>query len=214
MGWVLWKVFFNDVSMMPKHILIATQNSGKFHEILAVLGDLPIQFIFLGDRTHTFDFEETGATFEENAADKARFFAEKTGFPTLGEDSGIFVSALKGEMGVMTRRWGKGESATDTEWLKYFLHRMRHFPNQRSAEFVCAAAIYFEGSVFVFTGFCQGEITFEIEAPIISGLPLSSVFRPRGSDRVYAGLTPEEKARISHRGIALAKVKGFLRSLA
>lgn len=195
-----------------KQILIATKNPGKFREIQTILGDLPLELVFLGDLAKNFDFEENGTTFEENAIAKARFFAKKHGMPTLGEDSGILVDALQGEMGVKTRRWGKGESASDKEWLEHFLERMRAFPDKRDAEFVCAAALSLGENTFMFTGSCKGEITIEIEAPILQGLPLSSVFRPKGFARVYAALTPEEKGKISHRGVALMKAKAFLRS--
>lgn len=210
---MFYRAHRDSTEIFPSRLLVATKNPGKFREIQGALSDLPLELLFLGEMPHRFDFEETGTTFEENAVAKARFFATKTALPTLGEDSGIIVSALQGEMGVHTRRWGKGSTATDSEWLEYFLYRMREFPDQRTAKFVCSVALFLFSSTFVFTGFCRGEITQKIEAPIIPGLPLSSVFRPFSSDRVYAGLTGEEKMQISHRGIALRQVMAFFRSL-
>ena len=55
---------------------------------------------------------EDGATFETNAAIKARFGASRGGLPTLADDSGIEVDALDGAPGVRTRRFA-GEDATD-----------------------------------------------------------------------------------------------------
>ena len=58
-----------------KNILIATKNPGKFQEILEVVGELPINFIFLKDlNIDDSDFSEDGETFEDNAFKKAKYF--------------------------------------------------------------------------------------------------------------------------------------------
>lgn len=165
------------------------------------------------------DFVEDGETFEENARKKARYYYEKLGGPVkgtskrfefvLGEDSGIVVDALKGELGVKTRRWGAGEKASDQEWVEYFLKRMAG-EAEKSAEFICCACVISGGEEKVFRGETKGLITQGLEVPIVAGIPLSSCFKPEGLDRVYADLTVEEKNRISHRGKAMEGVRGFL----
>ena len=83
--------------------------------------------------------------------------------------------------------------------------------NRRDARFVCVAVLMMpDGREYVFEGEARGVITHAPEAPLLPGLPLSSVFRPLGFDRVYAALTPAEKAKISHRGLAMGKVRSFL----
>ena len=105
---------------------------------------------------------------------------------TLGEDSGLEVKALKNELGLHTRRWGAGHEATDEAWLDFFLKRMEAFPeNRRDARFVCVAVLMMpDGREHVFEGEAHGVITHAPEAPLLPGLPLSSVFRPSGFDRV------------------------------
>ncbi len=182
-------------------------------EICEVLHDLPYDLLFLGDLAiDDSGFLEDGATFRDNAFKKASFFAEQTGFLTLAEDSGIIVDALRGELGVKTRRWGAGESATDEEWINYFMNRMEAEEN-RSAKFVCAACLYTQKSEEYFEGETKGEITSSLEYPILAGLPLSSCFRPEGYNNVYAALGTEEKNKISHRGKALIKARNHLLSL-
>lgn len=193
--------------------LIATGNVGKFEEIKAVLNVLPYEFLSLKDLgSGVGQVEEDGATHKENAFKKARYFFKKTGFLTLGEDSGLEVDFLKGELGLHTRRFGAGEKASDEEWLEVFLERMKDVPDEkRSARFVCQAALILEnGEEKFFKGTAEGVITREKEAPILPGLPLSSVFKPNVLGRVYAALTKEEKAQISHRGLAVGQVKEFL----
>lgn len=201
-----------------KPLLISTKNTGKFFEITTALRGMPFEFLFLKEfeALHPHDrgiFEEHFSTYEETAFQKAFFYAEAYNLLTLSDDSGIEVDALKGEMGVRTRRWGKGEHASDEEWIKHFLKIMRAFPDNRLARFVCATAIAKGKDIHIFIGEVRGTITHDLEAPIIPGLPLSSCFRPEGFLKVYAALTPDEKAQISHRGKALQQTKKYLETL-
>ncbi len=198
--------------------LIATQNPGKFAEIRAMFNGLESrghEFVSLTELGITQDCVEDGETFEENALKKAYFYAERSQLPTITDDSGIIVDALKDELGVRTRRWGAGERANDEQWMDYFMKRME-LESNRGAEFVCAAA-YVDFHRFpkgtVFKGETRGELTLQLEAPIHAGIPLSSVFKPEGMDRVYSQLSFEEKARLSHRGKAFSQLLAFFETI-
>jgi len=201
-------------------ILIATTNEGKYCEICEVLNDLPAEFYHLhsGKLNRVLkdeNFEEHGETFEENATLKALHYAEISGMPTIGEDSGIIVDALGGQLGVKTRRWGAGEKASDKEWIEYFMNVMEGVPDEkRTARFVCCAAFTdsekFPGEIFLFKGQTEGVITRTLEAPLRKGIPLSSCFRPIGYNKVYSALSKKEKNTISHRGKAFHELKNFL----
>lgn len=208
-------------------ILIATTNEGKFGEIGEVLRDLLVELYHL--HSHSLrakngeiiaeimkddHFEENGETFEDNASLKALHYCEIAGMPTIGEDSGIIVDALSGELGVKTRRWGAGEKASDEQWIEYFMNVMKDVPDEkRTARFVCCAAFTDgeTGEVFLFKGITEGIITQQLEAPLKKGIPLSSCFRPVGADKVYAALSEDEKNKISHRGKAFHELKDFLK---
>lgn len=198
-----------------KKLLIATKNKGKFTEIAEVLKTLPVQLLSLEDVGIADDVEEHGTTHEENAILKARFYFDKVQLPTIGEDSGVYVDAFPGQLGVYTRRWqGLGE-ANDEQWIKKFLEELQSVPmEKRGAHFVtCAALIidkksYEEPSIFV--GETHGVITENLEAPLKKGIPISSCFKPEGFTKVYAALETSEKNRVSHRGKAMHKVKAFL----
>lgn len=157
-------------------------------------------------------FEENGETFEENAEAKASHYHELLGVPTIGEDSGIIVDALSGELGVKTRRWGAGANATDEEWIDHFMKVMKDIPEEkRGARFVCCAAfIDGPGELVLFRGETEGVITHKLEAPLRPGIPLSSCFRPVGCDKVYAALNETEKNRLSHRGKAFYELRKYL----
>lgn len=201
-----------------KHLLIATKNPGKFQEISEVLRVLPLRLVSLADFGISDDVIETGQTHGENAALKARFYFEKTSLPTLAEDSGIYVDAFPGELGVQTRRWEGLHHATDKEWIEYFLERMVPVSEEkRGAKFVCHAALIFTADDFaqpkIFIGETRGVITKNLEAPLKEGIPISSCFRPEGFLKVYAALSIAEKNRVSHRGKAMHAVVEFLNYL-
>jgi len=83
----------------------------------------------------------TARRFEANAAKKARFFAARSGLPTLADDSGIEVEALGGGPGVRTRRYA-GEDATDEENNVKLLRELAGLPpERRSARYRCALAL-------------------------------------------------------------------------
>lgn len=199
-------------------LLIATKNAGKFAEINEVLHAAPFEIHSLKGLGLDDEVEETGQTHEENAILKAQYFFEKTGMPTLGEDSGIYVDAFPNALGVQTRRWGGLAQATDEEWIAYFLKQMEPFlQGKRGAKFVCYAAVILDEKSArcprIFSGETSGIITHKLEAPLHAGIPISSCFRPEGFKKVYAALTPSEKNRVSHRGKAMHACLDFLMSL-
>lgn len=197
--------------------LIATKNQGKFKEIKEALQDLPVESVSLQDLGILDDVFESGRTHEANAVIKAQYFFEKTGLPTLAEDSGIYVDAFPGELGVFTRRFRGMENKTDDEWVQVFLYEIRNVPEpKRGAGFICVAAVILDKKSFhkpfIFRGETRGRITHKLEAPLQAGIPLSSCFVPDGADKVYAALGVDVKNAISHRGKAIHAAKEFLKT--
>ncbi len=177
---------------------------------MEVLNGLAFEFVFLKDLgIEDSDFVEDGETFKDNAFKKASYYAAKTGMMSLGEDSGVILEALPGELGVKSRRWGAGENASDKEWMDYFMNRMDREEN-RAAYFVCNACLVFDNQRHHFERETRGVITKDLQGPLKDGLPLSAVFLPDGLDKVYSALSADEKALISHRGKSLSEVKNFL----
>src|SRR4051794_3245310 len=87
-----------------ERLVVASHNQGKVVEIEALLkpfGVAPIGAAALG----LPEPEETGATFEDNAALKARAAASSSGLVALADDSGLVVPALNGAPGIYSARW-------------------------------------------------------------------------------------------------------------
>lgn len=191
-------------------LLLGTNNEGKVIEIAEALTGLPHAIVTPAHVGITDSPKETGSTFEENAIQKARFYFDRTKIPTIADDSGIVVDALKDELGIHTRRWGAGPAASDEEWIRHFLDRMKRERNKR-ASFVCALAyVDAGGRLRAFEGRCEGTITEDLEADYLPGLPISACFRPDGFDHVFSALSIEQKNSTSHRGRATAKLRMHL----
>ncbi len=193
-------------------LLLGTSNKGKIKEISDALAELNLSIVTPDDVGIVNKPDETGTTYAENAIQKAQFYFDRAHIPTLADDSGIVVDALSNELGIHTRRWGKGPDATDYEWIQFFLERMREEEN-RKARFLCTLAYIDEaGTLHTFEGSCDGVITPELEADYLPGLPISACFKPNGYDKVFSALSVEEKNQISHRGRALQSYAHYVQS--
>lgn len=193
-------------------LLVATGSAHKLAELQRLFAELPLTLVTLHDLKITDEAPESGATFEENALQKAHFYAAASGEWTLADDSGLEVDALNGAPGVYTRRYA-GPNATDQQNYEKLLHELRGIPHERrSARFVCCMALVDPSSGArpprTFRGERRGHIT---EAPRgASGFGYDPIFEVDG--RTMAERNPEEKDRLSHRGAAAALVAATLRT--
>jgi XTP/dITP diphosphohydrolase len=191
---------------LSKGILIASSNKGKIKEIKQILGDRKI--ITLEDiNERSFDVEENGLTFRENALIKAKAYAEKFGYVCLADDSGLEVDALDGAPGINSARYA-GDNATDHDRVKKLLHELSGLAaTKRRARFKCAVCLYdpASGDKIFSEGICKGLIC--ITPSGTNGFGYDPVFIPEGFRYTMAELLPEQKNSISHRGRALQELK-------
>ncbi|MEW6570368.1 MAG: XTP/dITP diphosphatase [Nitrospirota bacterium] len=190
-------------------IVLATRNRRKVEEVIRIMVDLPILILTLDDFPACPETEEDGATFEENAVKKAITGAKCAGKPSLADDSGLEVYALKGAPGVFSSRYA-GPEANDRKNIEKLLNEMRFLEGKhRKARFVCCIALAFpDGKVHTFYGYTEGLVGTEPRGG--SGFGYDPIFYPEGRDKTFAEMTAEEKDAISHRGRALREVRDFL----
>jgi len=184
-------------------VVVATTNPGKFRELAQGLEPLGWTLRPLLDFAVEMP-EETGATFEDNALLKAAYVAQRTGLPALADDSGLVVDALGGEPGVYSARYGG--RTNDRDRNVYLLERLRGVPREkRTARFVAVLTLaYPDGHVESYRGEVEGLI---LEAPRgEGGFGYDPLFYLPEVGKTFAEMTPEEKARYSHRGRALEKL--------
>ncbi|HOB90820.1 MAG: XTP/dITP diphosphatase [Bacillota bacterium] len=192
-----------------KKLVVATKNRGKLIEIAELLVDHDVKLYSLHDFPKMPDIVEDGETFEENAIRKAMAAFEWTKLPAIADDSGLEVDALNGAPGVHSARYG-GNSATDEEKIDKLLAAMIDLPlEERTARFRCAMAfVDSEGEVFVTEGTCEGVIAFECRGS--GGFGYDPIFMLREYGKTFAELGSDIKNRISHRAVALQKMREIL----
>ncbi len=188
-------------------LILASNNKNKLREISQMLAPLGIQVISQSEAGITLEVEETGTTFAENAALKARAIYERTGKPVLADDSGLAVDALQGAPGVYSHRYA-GEDATDADRCEKLLRELKDVPAaERTARFFCAMCYVADGEAHSFLGKVEGTIGYACEGD--NGFGYDPVFRYGG--RSFAALSAEEKNEVSHRADALRQVYAFMK---
>lgn len=193
-----------------KQMIIATKNKGKAVEFKEFFGTYGIEAKALLDLEEELpDIEETGATFEENAALKAGQIAAILQLPVLADDSGLIIDALHGEPGVFSARYA-GEPTNDQANIDKVLHKMRNVPKEkRTGRFICVLAVAVPGEkITLRTGYCEGEIASTQAG--INGFGYDPIFVPEGYNMTMAQLSATEKNQISHRKNAIAQLNNWI----
>jgi XTP/dITP diphosphohydrolase len=193
-------------------ILLATQNLGKVKELEKLLAGEEVEVISLRDIANWEEVEETGKTFAENAALKAKAAAERTGLISLADDSGLEVDALEGAPGVYSARFA-GEPKDDERNNDKLLELLDEvLDEKRTARFRCSLVIAVpSGEEFLTEGAVEGQILRERRGQ--EGFGYDPLFYLPEFGRTMAELNMVEKNKISHRGQAFQKAIPILKKL-
>ena len=199
-------------AVLPK-LLIATRNLGKAQELAELLQGVPFLLTTLVQEGIKLEVEETGRTFQENALQKARAYAQASGLLTLADDSGLEVEALGWEPGVRSARYA-GPGASDGQRVEYLLSRLHGVPSEkRYARFRCVIALANAGGwTATCEGVCEGQVALEARGD--NGFGYDPVFSFPQKGRTLAELSTDEKNLVSHRGQAARKARALLVDLA
>lgn len=198
-----------------KHLLIATGNQHKTGEIRTMLGPA-WQVTDLTSHPELTAAEETGTTFEANAALKAlHISAALPELLVLSDDSGIEVDLLDREPGVYSARYA-GPEATDADNREKLKREMKAKIEQGAlppytGRFRCAMVLARTGDVLgTFDGAVEGTLLLEEEGE--GGFGYDPLFVPEGHEHSFGVLPAEVKHGLSHRARALARVVAWLRN--
>jgi XTP/dITP diphosphohydrolase len=192
-------------TVIQRHLLISTRNAHKVDEIREILGS---GFI-ISDLSALSEFpevEETGATFQENAAIKALAASARFDGWVIADDSGLEVDALNGAPGVRSARFS-GDSATDASNRALLLGKLLSVSGKdRSARFRCVIALARRGEILAhFSGSVEGVIIPQEKGT--GGFGYDSLFVPEGHCETFAQLGANIKNTLSHRARALSELK-------
>ena len=189
-------------------LVIASHNQGKVEEIAALLAPFGIDAVAAGTLGLP-EPEETGDSFEANAALKAAAAAAASGLPSLADDSGLVVAALGGAPGIYSARW----AGAAKDFRAAMARVQRELGDRdRSATFVAVLALAWpDGGLELFHGEAAGSLVWPPRGE--RGFGYDPIFVPEGGAETFGEMEPAEKHKISHRACAFAKlVDGCLKN--
>jgi XTP/dITP diphosphohydrolase len=190
-------------------VLLATTNHGKINELKRLLGQQQIEVLGLAAADSTEEIE-TGASFRENALLKARYYHQLTNLPTIADDSGLEVAALNGRPGIASARYA-GPQASDADRIQKLLGELQEVADaERTARFVCAAALVWDAGEQVFEDEARGVILRAARGA--DGFGYDPVFYHEPLGKTFAELTADEKLEVSHRGRAFRRLLTWLKA--
>ena len=185
-----------------KKILIGTHNKGKFKEISYLISK-KIKKIS-PTKLKIKSPKETGKTFSANAELKVNYFSRFTNLPTISDDSGLCIDALKGKPGIYSARWAK-KYGSFFNAMRFILKKMKNKRN-RSATFVCSLSLkYPKGKIITVTGQIKGSISYKILGS--KGFGYDPIFIPLSKSITFGQMSKAKKIRIDHRSVAFRKMK-------
>lgn len=191
-------------------LVLASGNRGKLAEMNAILADIGIELVAQRE-LGIDDADEAGTTFIENALLKARHAARLSGLPALGDDSGLCVDALDGAPGLYSARYAGAHGDANANIAK-LLAALRDVPDERrGAHFHCTIVLLRSAddpAPLIAEGRWHGRI---LHAPRgTNGFGYDPVFFDDTRGTGAAELDAATKNRVSHRGLALARLRGLL----
>ncbi len=203
-----------------KRILVATTNPAKLAEYRILLGEHGLEAVALNEAGITDSPEETGATFEENALLKARFYFARAKMPTIADDGGLEVDALSGAPGVRSHRWlGEESDNSDAALVAEVMRRMEGVPNgRRAARLRAATALIYEDDgqrcERIAVAAIEGVIAKKAWPVIRPGFPYRAVLFLPDRNIFLGELGESDEARISQRRQALDRLAPDLARIA
>lgn len=189
-------------------LVFASNNKNKIKEI-QLLVPKEFEIISLEDIKCFEDIEETASTIEGNAILKANYVSQKYGYNCFADDSGLEVAALSGKPGVHSARYA-GEQRNDNDNMDKLLQSLENQTN-RKANFKTVIALNLNGEQHLFTGIINGTITHKKTGT--NGFGYDPIFQPNDYHKTFAEFSLQEKAAISHRGIAVKQLVEYLTRL-
>ena len=194
----------NARKLGPGELIIASHNDGKIKEINDLVSPFDIKAVS-AKKIGLIDPEETGSTFAENAAIKARAAAHGANLPALADDSGLEVTALNGAPGIYSARW-----AGEPRDFGFAIKRVEQALVEKktsdfSARFVCALCLAWpDGHLETFEGEVRGRLQFPPKGQ--NGFGYDPIFVADGMHVTFAEMEPAQKHELSHRADAFRKL--------
>ena len=190
-----------------KELLFFSHNQKKIEEVSKI-------FISDKNKIHNLNFfkkisepKENGRTFSTNAKIKSKTGQTKFNMPCFADDSGFCVEALNDKPGVQSKRFLE-KFSSHYDAFDFIISNVKK-KNNYKASFVTAISLSIKPNHhIIFLGKIRGTIPLKPKGK--NGFGYDSIFIPDNYNKTFAEMKPKEKNKISHRNIAIAKLKSFL----
>ena len=188
-----------------KQLVFATNNKHKLEEVNDKING-KFELLSLNDIGCFDDIEENGLSFYENASIKSKYVFNTYHVNCFGDDSGLEIDALNGEPGIYSARYS-GIYGDHEANIKKVLDKLKG-SSDRAARFKTVISLIWGGDEYFFEGTVEGVIRQELSGS--KGFGYDPIFQPDGYNITFAEMNLDEKNKISHRAIAVAKLIDFL----
>ena len=192
-----------------KKLLIGTSNPAKLETYKILLKDFNFELVTSKDLNIPAP-EETGASLEDVAVAKAKYYFEKSGLPSLVDDGGMEIQALNGEPGVKSHRW-IGRQMKDHEIVAEVMNRMKDVPkDQRHCRFRVVLALATEVGIFTSEAEVVGVVSEEPSKQMVKGYPYDAVLFLPNYGKFVCELSETDYEIMNHRRHAMEKLHDIL----
>ncbi len=190
-----------------KKIFFFSENLNKINEIEILFKKNKIEILNLKNFYNINIPEETGKTFEENAKIKSCYGFKNSNHPCFADDSGLCINGLDGFPGIKSKRFI--EKNKDIKNALTSIIRKTKKSNSSEAYFQTSISLTLEeNKTILFNGIIKGNIANEPRG--LSGFGYDPIFIPEGFKKTFGEMNTVEKNKISHRAIAINKLKKYL----
>ena len=195
---------------MVEEVLFFSNNKKKIIEISNLFLNESIKILNLNNFDKIKSPEEVGNTFRENAKIKALYGFDIFKKRCFADDSGICIQAMDGGPGVQSKNFlEKGGGLKKN--LKEILLISKNKNNFNAFFQTSICLVLDKHNHIFFKGKIKGKISQKIKG--INGFGYDPIFIPDKENKTFAEMSLKEKNSISHRSIAIEKLKSYLINL-
>lgn len=190
-----------------KELLFFSHNNNKTLEINQIFKSEKIKILNLSSFKNIKEPKETGDTFSANANIKSKYGHKKFNIPCFADDSGFCVEALNNGPGVYSKRF-LNKFSSNKKTFEFIISNVLK-KNNNKAFFITAISLTLQNNHHLtFLGKINGTVSLEPRG--INGFGYDPIFIPENNKKTFAEMNTKEKNNISHRKIAITKLKSFL----
>ncbi|MDP4001115.1 MAG: non-canonical purine NTP pyrophosphatase [bacterium] len=192
-----------------KKLLIGTSNQTKLNNYKRLLKEVKLKFVS-PDELNIPPPKEHGQSFEEIAVNKAKYYFQESGLPSLVDDSGFEIDALNGEPGIKSHTW-LGHEMSDKESIDEVIKRMKNVPeDKRQCHFTVVIALATHFGIVTSHAVLEGIVGTKPSSKLTPGYPYDSVHYLKNYGKFICELDKKDYDIVDHRRHAIEKINDMI----